>query len=181
MNLGLEGKVALVTGAGRDIGREIALVLGREGAAVAVNYLKSEGAAEATAAEIRAAGGRALAVGADIGDYAAVQGMVERVKREWGSIDVLVNNAGLVHRKFFLQTKPEEWRAQIDVGLYGVLNCCHAVAAGMVERKRGRIINIAGDSARVGQAQLAITAAARGGVLSLTRTLARELGAPESR
>ena len=176
MNLGLEGKVALVTGAGRDIGREIALVLGREGAAVAVNYLKSEGAAEATAAEIRAAGGRALAVGADIGDYAAVQGMVERVKREWGSIDVLVNNAGLVHRKFFLQTKPEEWRAQIDVGLYGVLNCCHAVAAGMVERKRGRIINIAGDSARVGQAQLAITAAARGGVLSLTRTLARELG-----
>jgi len=130
MNLGLEGKVALVTGAGRDIGREIALVLGREGAAVAVNYLKSEGAAEATAAEIRAAGGRALAVGADIGDYAAVQGMVERVKREWGSIDVLVNNAGLVHRKFFLQTKPEEWRAQIDVGLYGVLNCCHAVAAG---------------------------------------------------
>jgi NAD(P)-dependent dehydrogenase (short-subunit alcohol dehydrogenase family) len=176
MNLGLEGKVALVTGAGRDIGREIALVLGREGAAVAVNYLKSEGAAEATAAEIRAAGGRALAVGADIGDYAAVQGMVERVKREWGSIDVLVNNAGLVHRKFFLQTNPDEWRAQIDVGLYGVLNCCHAVAAGMVERKRGRIINIAGDSARVGQSQLAITAAARGGVLSLTRTLARELG-----
>ena len=110
-------------------------MLGREGAAVAVNYLKSEGAAEATAAEIRAAGGRALAVGADIGDYAAVQGMVERVKREWGSIDVLVNNAGLVHRKFFLQTKPEEWRAQIDVGLYGVLNCCHAVAAVMVERK----------------------------------------------
>ena len=176
MNLGLEGKVALVTGAGRDIGREIALTLGREGAAVAVNYLKSRSAAEATAAEIRSAGGRALAVGADISDYAAVQAMVERVKGEWGSIDVLVNNAGLVHRKFFLQTKPEEWRAQIDVGLYGVLNCCHAVAPAMVERKGGRIINIAGDSARVGQAQLAITAAARGGVLSLTRTLARELG-----
>ena len=82
----------------------------------------------------------------------------------------------MVHRKFFLQTTPEEWRAQIDVGLYGVLNCCHAVAPAMVERKGGRIINIAGDSARVGQAQLAITAAARGGVLSLTRTLARELG-----
>ena len=168
MNLGLEGKVALVTGAGWDIGREIALVLAREGA--------SRSVAEATAAEIRAAGGRALAVGADIGDYAAVQGMVERVKSEWGPIDVLVNNAGLVHRKFFLQTKPEEWRAQIDVGLYGVLNCCHAVAPAMVEREGGRIINIAGDSARVGQAQLAITAAARGGMLSLTRTLAREFG-----
>jgi len=143
---------------------------------VAVNYLKSRNDAEATAAEIRAAGGRAIAVGADVSDHAAVQAMVERVKGEWGPIDVLVNNAGLVHRKFFLQTTPAEWRAQIDVGLYGVLNCCHAVAPAMVERKSGRIINIAGDSARVGQPQLAITAAARGGVLSLTRTLARELG-----
>src|SRR5262245_13961847 len=79
MNLGLEGKIALVTGAGRDIGREIALTLAREGAAVAVNYLKSKSAAEGTAEEIRAAGGRALAVGADIADYAAVQAMVERV------------------------------------------------------------------------------------------------------
>jgi NAD(P)-dependent dehydrogenase (short-subunit alcohol dehydrogenase family) len=176
MDLGLRDKVALVTGAARDIGREIATVLAREGAAVAVNYSKSKDAAEATAAAIRAAGGRALAVEADVADYAAVRRMVERVKDEWGPVDVLVNNAGLVQRKFFLQTKPQEWRAQIDVGLYGVLNCCHVVAPAMIERKRGRIINIAGDSARVGQAQLSVTAAARGGVLSLTRSLARELG-----
>jgi NAD(P)-dependent dehydrogenase (short-subunit alcohol dehydrogenase family) len=176
MDLGLRDKVALVTGAGRDIGREIATVLAREGASVAVNYSKSKDAAEATVADIRGAGGRALAVEGDVADYSAVQRMVERIKAEWGPVDILVNNAGLVHRKFFLQTKPEEWRAQIDVGLYGVLNCCHAVAPAMVERKRGRIINIAGDSARVGQAQLSITAAARGGVLSLTRSLARELG-----
>jgi len=176
MNLGLAGKVALVTGAGRDIGREIALALGREGAAVAVNYSKSRDAAEATAEEIRAAGGRALAVEADITDDGAVRRMVERVGAELGPIDVLVNNAGMVRRKFFLETTPQEWRAQIDIGLYGVLHCCHAVAPGMVERKGGRIVNIAGDSARVGQAQLSITAAARGGVLSLTRTLARELG-----
>jgi NAD(P)-dependent dehydrogenase (short-subunit alcohol dehydrogenase family) len=176
MNLGLAGKVALVTGAGRDIGREIALVLGREGAAVAVNYAKSKDEAEATASEIRSAGGRAIAVGADVTDYAAVGRMVERIQDEWGPIDVLVNNAGMVRRKFFLETTPEEWRAQIDVGMYGVLNCCHAIAPAMVERKGGRIVNIAGDSARVGQAQLSITAAARGGVLSLTRTLARELG-----
>ncbi len=176
MNLGLAGKVALVTGAGRDIGREIALALGREGAAVAVNYSKSRDAAEATAEEIRAAGGRALAVEADITDDGAVRRMVERVGAELGRIDVLVNNAGMVRRKFFLETTPQEWRAQIDIGLYGVLHCCHAVAPGMVERKGGRIVNIAGDSARVGQAQLSITAAARGGVLSLTRTLSRELG-----
>ena len=176
MNLGLAGKVALVTGAGRDIGREIVRTLAREGAAVAVNYATSKNEAEATAAEIRAAGGRALAVQADIADYAAVQRMVERVSGELGPIDVLVNNAGMVRRKFFLQTAPEEWRSQVDVGLYGVLNCCHAIAPAMVEKKGGRIVNIAGDSARVGQAQLSITAAARGGVLSLTRTLARELG-----
>jgi NAD(P)-dependent dehydrogenase (short-subunit alcohol dehydrogenase family) len=176
MDLGLRGRVALVTGGARDIGREIALRLGREGAAVAVNYATSQDAAEATAAEIRAAGGRALAVGADVADPAAVRRMVERVATELGPIHVLVNNAGLVRRKFFLDTAPEEWRRQIDVGLYGVLHCCHAVAPGMVERKGGRIVNIAGDSARVGQAQLSITAAARGGVLSLTRTLARELG-----
>ena len=114
MKLGLEGKVALVTGAGRDIGREIALTLGREGAAVAVNYMSSKDAAEKTAADIRAAGSRALAVEADVTDYAAVQRMVERVRGEWGGVDVLVNNAGMVSRKFFLQTKPEEWRRQID-------------------------------------------------------------------
>ena len=176
MNLGLAGKVALVTGAGRDIGREIALVLGREGAAVAVNYAKSRDEAEAAAAEIRQGGSRAVAIEADVTDYAAVRRMAERVAAELGPIDVLVNNAGMVRRKFFLETRPEEWPAQIDIGLYGVLNCCHAVAPGMVERQRGRIVNIAGDSARVGQAQLSITAAARGGVLSLTRTLARELG-----
>ncbi|HBH02584.1 MAG: 3-oxoacyl-ACP reductase [Candidatus Rokubacteria bacterium RBG_16_73_20] len=176
MNLGLAGKVALVTGAGRDIGREIALVLGREGAAVAVNYAKSRDEAEAAAAEIRQGGSRAVAIEADVTDYAAVRRMAERVAAELGPIDVLVNNAGMVRRKFFLETRPEEWPAQIDIGLYGVLNCCHAIAPGMVERQRGRIVNIAGDSARVGQAQLSITAAARGGVLSLTRTLARELG-----
>jgi NAD(P)-dependent dehydrogenase (short-subunit alcohol dehydrogenase family) len=176
MNLGLAGKVALVTGAARDIGREIALTLGREGMAVAVNYAKSREAAEATAEEIRVAGGRALAVAADVADAAAVRAMVARVTEALGPIHLLVNNAGLVDRKFFLQTRPEEWRPQIDVGLYGVLHCCHAVAPGMVERKGGRIVNIAGDSARVGQAQLSVTAAARGGVLALTRSLARELG-----
>src|SRR4029453_9175736 len=149
MNLGLAGKVALVTGAGRDIGREIALVLGREGAAVAVNYVRSKDAAEATASAIRSAGGGAIAVEADVTDYAAVGRMVERIGGEWGPIDVLVNNAGMVRRKFFLETSPEDWRAQIDVDMYGVLNCCHAIAPSMV---------------------------ARGGVLSLTRTLARELG-----
>ena len=176
MNLGLAGRVALVTGGGRDIGRAISLTLAREGATVVVNYLRSKAAAEATVAEIRQSGGKATPYQADVTDYQAVRQMVEQATREFDRIDVLVNNAGHALRRFFLETAPEEWRRQVDVGLYGVLNCCHAVAPHMVERAFGRIINIAGDSARVGQPRLAITAAARGGVLSLTRTLARELG-----
>lgn len=176
MDLGLRDRVALVTGAARDIGRAIALTLGREGAAVAVNYARSKAEAEATAEAIRAAGGRALAVQADVADYDAVRRMVGEIHAAWGRIDVLVNNAGLVRPKFFLETTPEDWQRQIAVGLYGVIHCCHLIAPEMVARGHGRIVNIAGDSARVGQARLSITAAARGGVLSLTRSLARELG-----
>lgn len=176
MDLGLKGKVALVTGGGRDVGRAISLTLAREGAVVAVNYLHSTAGAEGTVAEIKEHGGNAMAYRADVAEYDAVRQMVLQVTREWGQVDILVNNAGYVSRRFFLETTPQEWQRQIDVGLYGVIHCCHAVAPGMVERKFGRIINIAGDSARVGQPRLAITAASRGGVLTLTRTLARELG-----
>jgi 2-hydroxycyclohexanecarboxyl-CoA dehydrogenase len=98
------------------------------------------------------------------------------VQREFGRLDILVNNAGHVSRRLFVETTPEEWRRQIDVGLHGVIHCCHAVLPRMVERKGGRIINLAGDSARVGEVGLSITAAARAGVLSLTKTLAKELG-----
>lgn len=176
MDLALAGRVALVTGAARDIGRQIALRLGAEGAAVAVNYRRSQAEAEATVAEIRSRGGRAVVCQADVADYGAVRAMVAEVTRDLGPIDVLVNNAGSVSQQFFVDTTPEDWRRQIDVDLYGVIHTCHAVAPGMVERQRGRIINVAGDSARVGQARLAISAGARGGVLTLTRTLARELG-----
>ncbi|MFQ5899377.1 MAG: SDR family NAD(P)-dependent oxidoreductase [Candidatus Methylomirabilia bacterium] len=176
MDLGLRSKVALVTGGGRDIGREISLTLAREGAAVAVNYLHSKREAEATVAEIKKEGGKAAGCQADVANLEAVRQMVEQVAREFGRVDILVNNAGYVTPEFFLESTEEEWRRQIDVGLYGVIHCCHALAPGMVERKFGRIINIVGDSARVGQTRLAVTAAARGGVLALTKTLARELG-----
>jgi 3-oxoacyl-[acyl-carrier protein] reductase len=176
MNLGLGGKVALVTGGARDVGREISLTLAREGAAVAVNYLHSKADAESLVAEIVKLGGRAASYQADVADYAAMAGMVDRIVSDLGRLDVVVNNAGYVESKLFLETKPEEWRRQVDVCLYGVYNTCHAAAPRLAAGKAGRIISIVGDSARVGQPRLGVSAGARGAVLSLTRTLAKELG-----
>ena len=176
MDLGLKGKVALVTGGARDIGREISRTLAAEGATVAVNYAHAKAEAEATVTGIRQRGGDAAAYPADVADHAAVTRMVNDVVAAHGRIDVLVNNAGFLESRLFLETRPEEWTRQIDVGLYGVLNCCHVAAPRMVEQKAGRIINIVGDSARVGQPRLAITAASRGAVIALGKTLAKELG-----
>jgi 2-hydroxycyclohexanecarboxyl-CoA dehydrogenase len=176
MNLGLTGKVALVTGGASDIGRAIATTLARDGAAVAVNYLSSEAAARRTVDEITAAGGRAIACAADVAEYGEVETMVERVIRELGALDVLVNNAGFLEQKFFLDTKPEEWKRQVDVCFTGVMNMSHIAGKRMAARNGGRIVNIVGDSARLGQPRLGVSASARGGVLSLTKTLAKEFG-----
>lgn len=176
MDLGLEGKVALVTGAARDVGREIALALAAEGATVAVNYNRSAEEAGLVVDGIVSAGGRAGSYRADVGDCEAVQAMSDAITADFGPVDILVNNAGLVLPKRFLETGPEDWKRQIDVGLYGVIHACKAVGAGMVERRAGRIVNIAGDSARVGEKFLSVTASSRGGVLSLTKSLAREFG-----
>src|SRR2546425_8454475 len=150
MNLGLRGKVALVTGGARDVGREISLTLAREGTAVAVNYLHSKRDADSLVAEITGRGGRAAAYQTDVADYGAVSRLVERVVADLGRLDVVVNNAGHVEAKLFLETTPEEWRRQGAVDLYGVFNVCHAPAPKLPGQKGGRNINIRGGSARVG-------------------------------
>ena len=175
MKLGLEGKVALVTGGARDVGREIALGLAAEGAAVVVNYHGSKDGAEAVVADIRGRGGKALAIRADISDMAAVKDMVAQTVAEFGGLNILVNNAGLVYRKRFADSTPEEWRRQIDVCLYGTLNCCHAALPHLEAQKgTGRILCVVGDSSRVGESGLAIAAAARAGNIALLKSLARE-------
>jgi NAD(P)-dependent dehydrogenase (short-subunit alcohol dehydrogenase family) len=176
MDAGLKGKVVLVTGGGRDVGRAISLAFAREGANVAVNYNSSAQEAEGVAAEVRQAGAEARVYQSDVGDYAAVQRMVGEVMRDFGRIDVLVNNAGYTRRQRFVDTAPEDWKRQIDVGLYGVIHTCHAVLPHMLKQNGGRIVNFTGDSARVGENGLAVTAASRGGVLALTKSLAREVG-----
>ena len=176
MDLGLQGKVALVTGAARDVGREIALTIAAEGAAVAVNYRNSGDAAAALVKEIAAKGGKSKAYAADVADHAAVRAMVEQVVKDFGGLNVLVNNAGLALRQRFTDTKPDDWRRQIDTCLYGTIHCCHAAAPHLEAAKNGRIVSVIGDSSRVGESGLSIVAAARAGVVALMKSLAREFG-----
>lgn len=176
MELGLKGKVALVTGGGRDTGGQIAETLAAEGAIVAVNYRKSKDEADAVVKAVEAAGGQAKAYQADIGHYDQVTAMVDEIVADFGRVDILVNNAGYVVYKKFVDTTPEEWQAQINTCLYGAIHCCHAVAPHMIKQNGGRIISLVGDSSRIGEANLALAAAARGGTIALGKSLARELG-----
>jgi 3-oxoacyl-[acyl-carrier protein] reductase len=156
----LAGRVALVTGGGRDVGAGISLALAEAGATVAVNYHSSKGEAEAVVDRIQKAG----------------RAMVTSVKSDLGGLDILVNNAGLVLRKRFSETTPEDWHKQIDTCLYGAIHCSHAAAPLLEASGRGRIISIMGDSSRVGESGLAIAAAARAGTIALMKSLAREMG-----
>jgi NAD(P)-dependent dehydrogenase (short-subunit alcohol dehydrogenase family) len=176
MDLGLKGKIALVTGATSGVGREIALCLAAEGAGIAVNYRSSSADAETLVGEIAAKGGRAKAYRADVAEFAAVKGMVADIVRDFGGINILINNAGLAQRQRFGETEPEDWRRQIDVCLYGAIHCCYAVAPHLDAAKNGRIVSVIGDSSRVGESGLAIVAAARAGVIALMKSLAREFG-----
>ncbi|MGE0751434.1 MAG: SDR family NAD(P)-dependent oxidoreductase [Variibacter sp.] len=176
MQMNLDGRVALVTGGANGVGREIALALAAEGARVAVNYRSSADDARKVVNEIEAKGGCALAIGADVADLEAVKTMVAQVAGELGRLDILVNNAGLAIRQRFVETTPEDWRRQIDTCLYGAIHCCHAAASHLEKSGHGRIISLIGDSSRVGESGLSIVAAARAGVVGLTKSLAREMG-----
>lgn len=175
MDLGYKDKVVLVTGASHGIGREIALAFGREGANVAVNYATDADAAVAVAAEIRALGAEALAVKADVSLPSEVQSMVDRVVHEFGPIDVLVNNAGVVRRGGLFDISEEMWDEVLDVNLKGTFLCAQAVAKGMQERGQGVIVNIASMRGVEGAASSMHYAAAKAGVIALTKCLAKEL------
>jgi len=176
MDLRLKGKIALVTGAARDVGKEIAVTLAAEGAAVALNYRSSREEAEAVVKEIAANGGKAMAYKADVADFAAVTAMVDAIVKDFGGLNIVINNAGVALRQRFVESKPEDWRRQIDACLYGTIHCCHAAAPHLENAKNGRIVSVIGDSSRIGEAGLAIVAAARAGVVALMKSLAREFG-----
>jgi len=176
MDLGLRGKIALVTAATSGVGREITLSLAAEGASVAVNYRSSAADAQALVGEIAAKGGKAKAYQADVADFDGVKAMVDGIAKDFGGLNILINNAGLAMRQRFMETKPEDWRRQIDVCLYGAIHCCHAAAPHLDAAKNGRIVSVIGDSSRVGESGLSIVAAARAGVVALMKSLAREFG-----
>ena len=176
MDLGLTGKIAVVTGGTSGVGREIALSLAAEGANVAVNYRSSAKEAEILVDEIVAKGGKAKAYKADVADFAAVKTMVDDIVKDFGGLNILINNAGLAIRQRFLETKPDDWHRQIDACLYGAIHCCHAAAPHLDAAGNGRIVSVIGDSSRVGESGLAIVAAARAGIAALMKSLARELG-----
>ncbi len=176
MDMKLKGKVALVTGAARDVGREIALGLAAEGAAVAVNYSGSKALAEGVVAEITRNGGKAICYGAGIADFKAVERMVGNIVADFGGLNIVVNNAGVALRNRFVETTPEEWAKQIDICLYGAIHVSKAAAPHLEKAGGGRIIAVVGDSSRVGESGLAIVAAARAGVIGLMKSLAREFG-----
>lgn len=169
----LDGRTAVVTGGGGGIGGATCRRFADEGARVAVLDLNAE-AAETVAAAIRAGGGQAEAFRCDITDRESVDAAVAAAEAKWGPIDILVNNAGWDVFKPFTKTIPAEWTKLIAINLVGALHMHHAVLPGMAARKRGRIVNIASDAARVGSSGEAVYAACKGGLVAFSKTIARE-------
>ena len=173
----LAGKVAVVTGAGRNIGRAIALHLARAGAAVVVNARSNQAEADAVVAEIAAAGGKAIAVLADVADPAAVEAMAQAALKAFGRIDILVNNASLRREKSIDEMSYAEWREIMDATLDSAFHGVHACLPAMKKAGGGTIINIGGMSAHIGAKGRAHVMTAKAGLVGFTRALAHDLGA----
>jgi NAD(P)-dependent dehydrogenase (short-subunit alcohol dehydrogenase family) len=171
----LAGKVALITGGSRSIGRAIGLAFAREGAEVAVNFVRDEDAAEAAVAALRKHGRRAIAVRADTSVRAEVEVMVKTVLEAFGRIDVLVNNAAILKRTPFLEIAEEEWDRVIAINLKGYFLVGQAVARVMVKQRSGAIINMSSASQELAGINLTHYCTAKGGVRMLTRQMALEL------
>ncbi|MDQ3856485.1 MAG: 3-oxoacyl-[acyl-carrier-protein] reductase [Chloroflexota bacterium] len=172
----LEGKVALVTGASRGIGRACALRLASLGARVVVNYNRSAEAANQVVAEVSSAGGDAIAIEGDVATLEGAESAVKAATDTWGRLDILVNNAGITRDMLLMRLSEEDWDAVLDTNLKGAYRCSKLAVRPMLRNRWGRIINISSVVGITGNAGQANYAAAKAGLLGLTRSLARELG-----
>jgi 3-oxoacyl-[acyl-carrier protein] reductase len=172
----LRTKIALVTGASRGIGRAIARRLASTEIKVAVNYVARVDAAEEVVRAILAAGGTALAVQADVRSAEAVRAMVKRIERELGTVNILINNAGIARDGLFARMPEKSWHDVLETNLTGTFHCTRAVLRGMIRRRWGRIVNISSVAGLAGNAGQVNYASAKAGLIGFTRSLAREVG-----
>ncbi len=171
----LDAKIALVTGGARGIGREIALALASEGAQIAITDIKLEGAADEVLEQVRSKGLKGLALQSNARIFAEAQNAVDAVVKEFGRIDILINNAGITRDNLLMRMSEDEWDAVIGVNLKGTFNFCKAASRQMMAQRQGRIVNIASIVGIIGNAGQVNYSASKAGVIGLTKTLAKEL------
>lgn len=174
--ISLEGKVAIVTGSSRGIGRAVATELAARGAAVVVNYLNSAAAAAEVAAEIQTAGGIAQVHQADVSDFKAAQGLVKFATDTFEGLDILVNNAGITRDKLIMMMTEEDWDIVQDTNLKSTFNCSKAAVRYMMRKRYGRIINITSIAGQMGNPGQTNYSASKAGQIGFTKALAREIG-----
>ncbi|BAZ09776.1 3-oxoacyl-[acyl-carrier protein] reductase [Calothrix sp. NIES-4071] len=171
----LRGKVAIITGASRGIGRASALELSKFGASVVVNYAASNSAADAVVDTITNAGGTGIALKADVSSISEVDALFNTVMEKFGRVDILVNNAGITRDTLLLRMKPEDWQAVIDLNLTGVFYCTRAASKIMLKQRSGRIVNITSVAGLMGNPGQANYSASKAGVIGFTKSVAKEL------
>lgn len=172
--MNLDGKIAVVTGGSRGIGRAISLKLAERGAFVYVNYVSRPDAAEETIAQFAEVGGKGAVIQFDVADFSATQDVFKKIKSDSGTVDILVNNAGITRDNLVPLMKEADWNNVLDTNLKGTFNCCKAVIRGMMKKRQGRIVNISsvvGFSGNGGQVNYS---AAKAGMVGLTKSMARE-------
>ena len=174
--LRLDGRSALVTGASRGIGRAVAEALAAAGANIAINYARSKDEAEAAGAAVRSFGVDVAVLQADVADADAVARLFEQLRQRWDGVDIVVNNAAVVHDGYVMLMPVEAWDRVVAVSLRGTFLCSRQALRPMIRRKWGRIVNVISPAALLGKDGAANYAAAKGGVLSFTKSLAREVG-----
>ncbi len=176
MDYGTKGQAVLVVGGARGIGYAAAELLAAEGCGVALADINGDAAKSSAAKLAKDSGARTAGIKVDVTDIDQVKAMIAEAENQLGPLSVLVNCAAVLDDKTFMESGPSDWKRMIEVCLYGPMNVMHAVLPGMAERKYGRIICLASDSARIGQARLSYYAAAKAGVIALVKSVAQEVG-----